>query len=243
MHRPRTQMTVRGFATEACHTRQAIGRIEIVVVDGEDRCPGKIGKRVEQLFVGAQIALHEADLEAIACQRHELFRQRSIRKLLEREVEDDLARLERLRQQSANDPMQFADPHREAGQADHQVLDHFRLPQPRGSGRLPHGDFAAAQRDGITFGLPLAGFLDAVFELVLQPTRGIEHRHHRGNVADNAAASRRSVDLAAGSAMGQTIRFTVMPQPKSAGSLRPPENKETFRWPTNRHNPRCRRRC
>ncbi len=134
---------------------------------------GKIGERVEKLLVRPQIALDEADLEPIARQRLESVWHRSIGKLLEGEVEDNLPRLERLLQQAANDPMQFADPQRKTRQADDQILDDGRLPQPSGSRHLPHGDFAATERDGITLGLPPAELLDVVLELLLEPTRGV----------------------------------------------------------------------
>ena len=142
---------------------------------------------------------------------------RSIRKLIEREVEDDLARLERLRQEAANDQMQFADPHREARQADDQILDHFRLPQPRSCG-LPQGYFASAQRECKTLGLPLAGPLDAILDLFF--SLGAEL-----NIAiiDGTSRTRRCL-LAAGrlscrKALGQTVRIAVIASQKSAGSL------------------------
>ena len=111
------------------------------------------------------LACAEGTRVPVTRQRRKLVWHRSIRKLIEREGEDDLARLERLRQEAANDQMQFADPHWEARQADDQILDHFRLPQPRGSCGLPQGYFAAAQRERKTLGLPLAGPLDAILDL------------------------------------------------------------------------------
>ena len=44
---------------------KAISVMEIVFIDGDDRCPGKIGKRVEQFLVRPQITLDEADFEPV----------------------------------------------------------------------------------------------------------------------------------------------------------------------------------